>query len=1030
MADNNFNIALRVQADLASAQKELQDFSAQLDSTSDAADKSDRAFANAGKATQQFGSDVARVMKDLRDFEAANNGAINSLQDIADQEERVDRLFADGQISLEEYENALQNLDKAEERLSKQTASLAREQEKEARELEKLVGSSNKAAAELRKLDATADALEKAFKDNKISVDQYNSALAGINRRRAEIEATGDAIGRLGLRSRESRSQIITMTQALARGDFADAANSLVRLASNTDKTGSSFLKVAVPIGAAAAAVGAFAAVSYAAFQDVRELENALLITGNAAGLTEASFATISRTIEQSSNATISQAEEITLALARTGKFGSDVIASYGRAIAALTDITGRSADELAKEFAEMDGSIAQWAAKQNETWRFLTAAQYENIRAMEDRGDVEGAQLALSEALNDRYATAVTERIGKIEGAWINIKKAASDYWKFAKDLAGQNEGNDAQLLERRQFQLEQRLKLLSRYGRNPDDDAQVQEYRQEIFDLQSLIRESEQQAQEKTEQARRDAETIAAQQRIRDLSLRADRERQMQAELDKLAKDFEAARRTGTDNPDFSDENRKRLEDDIRKRFADRPDNQTREAENYIKNLEQQAAAAGKTAAEITTLRAAELELTAAQRQRVEAAQAIIDKEKERLAVEKDQKTLADLQIQLYRAQGHEIAATNLEIDQQYGELIERLRARNDTANLDLVNQIIDLEKLKTRLAEAQSEIDKVMRDQQTQEASINAQRESGLITEINARRQIVQLHKQTLAELEKQRPILEEMARQPGAIGEAAARALEAINQQAEKLQGTTNVLVNTITNSLEDGLGDMIISLAKGTESFEDAIKSLAVTVAEAIIRIQAQQFAQALVGQGVNWVGAGISLAASMFSGAGASSSASGVTEGGLVLTASTGGHVTGPGTGTSDSIPAMLSNNEFVARSAVVTQPGALGFLHDFNARGMAALADWSPVHHETGGLAGYPAPTAPAPSAAAAEAMANPALDLGAGKVEIANINVLDPDLLDEYVQSPRYEKQNLNFIKRNSTIIAGMLNRGGARR
>lgn len=72
----------------------------------------------------------------------------------------------------------------------------------------------------------------------------------------------------------------------------------------------------------------------------------------------------------------------------------------------------------------------------------------------------------------------------------------------------------------------------------------------------------------------------------------------------------------------------------------------------------------------------------------------------------------------------------------------------------------------------------------------------------------------------------------------------------------------------------------------------------------------------------------------------------------------------GPGTGTSDDIPAWLSNDEFVTRSAVVRQPGALPFLEDFNRRGMSALDDWAAaVRHSTGGLAGVPAPALPAPS-------------------------------------------------------------------
>lgn len=97
----------------------------------------------------------------------------------------------------------------------------------------------------------------------------------------------------------------------------------------------------------------------------------------------------------------------------------------------------------------------------------------------------------------------------------------------------------------------------------------------------------------------------------------------------------------------------------------------------------------------------------------------------------------------------------------------------------------------------------------------------------------------------------------------------------------------------------------------------------------------------------------------------------------MVLTSlkafATGGHVQGEGTGTSDSIPAMLSNGEFVTRAAVVKQPGMLAFMQDLNSRGWGAVNDLR-VKHATGGLAGTPAPnnlSAPiAPSAPNVDAM------------------------------------------------------------
>ncbi|MGZ3083028.1 hypothetical protein [[Haemophilus] ducreyi] len=65
------------------------------------------------------------------------------------------------------------------------------------------------------------------------------------------------------------------------------------------------------------------------------------------------------------------------------------------------------------------------------------------------------------------------------------------------------------------------------------------------------------------------------------------------------------------------------------------------------------------------------------------------------------------------------------------------------------------------------------------------------------------------------------------------------------------------------------------------------------------------------------------------------------------VTAATGGYISGPGTATSDSIPAWLSNGEFVVRAASVSRYG-LGFLHAINRGQLPRFA--------TGGLVSAPA--------------------------------------------------------------------------
>lgn len=69
-----------------------------------------------------------------------------------------------------------------------------------------------------------------------------------------------------------------------------------------------------------------------------------------------------------------------------------------------------------------------------------------------------------------------------------------------------------------------------------------------------------------------------------------------------------------------------------------------------------------------------------------------------------------------------------------------------------------------------------------------------------------------------------------------------------------------------------------------------------------------------------------------------------------------GGFVSGPGSGTSDSILARLSNGEFVVRAAAVRAPGVLELLHRINGMRFSPSAILGRTKFADGGLVGLPA--------------------------------------------------------------------------
>jgi hypothetical protein len=443
-----------------------------------------------------------------------------------------------------------------------------------------------------------------------------------------------------------------------------------------------------------------------------------------------------------------------------------------------------------------------------------------------------------------------------------------------------------------------------------------------------------------------------------------------------------------------------------------------------SFVANLERQASLIGLNTAQTREAEIAEKGLTGALLERAQAASEMLAAEEERLAMEADAKTIAELQTQLLRAQGKESEAVALELEQRYGELMKRLQERADTAGVEIVKALINGEQARTELSSMQKELDRVFNDTSRREQTIQAQVNAGLITEGEARRRIVQEHQKQAKELENLLVLIEGFAEQTG--NPAYLEEAERIRAELELLKYTADEVAIAFRDGLQGGLEESIMGLVDGTMSLRDALESLVLGIADSMARMASEQLAdmatqrvldlfnggaaeqaqaiQQLTTQQVMsiqtvtnaqktadiaratssvaaantaatgqagaaatttsaWAPAATTASIGSFGAAAAIGIAAVLAALAMAQSFNTGGQVRGAGTNTSDSIPAWLSDEEFITRAAVVKQPGALSFLEDFNQRGMSALDDWAgTVYHSTGGLAGTPAPAAPSP--------------------------------------------------------------------
>ncbi|EMA2618080.1 tape measure protein [Pseudomonas aeruginosa] len=325
---------------------------------------------------------------------------------------------------------------------------------------------------------------------------------------------------------------------------------------------------------------------------------------------------------------------------------------------------------------------------------------------------------------------------------------------------------------------------------------------------------------------------------------------------------------------------------------------------------------------------------------------------------------------------------------IERQYQTLIERLRAEGDTEGAATVGRLIDVKAAAADLAEYERQFNDMLARMRASEESINLQRQSGLLTESQARQQILALHRQTGQSLDALLPQLEAAAT---AIGPDAVARVQAWKNEIAQVKLVVDDVAVAIDGAVQDGFAQLFQDIGSGAKSAKEAFADFGRSVLQTINRIASQKLAEALFGS---------------LMGGGAAGSAGGF--GALISSFfgfASGGYVTGPGTSTSDSIPARLSHGEYVVNARAVSRLG-LSFLDAINGLSAGPRVAGGRLAFAAGGLVPE-APAQPAPGQ------------------NIRIVNVIDPAMAADYLNSSAGERTVMNLIQRNAASVRNILGR-----
>ncbi|MCM2479208.1 tape measure protein [Serpentinimonas maccroryi] len=323
------------------------------------------------------------------------------------------------------------------------------------------------------------------------------------------------------------------------------------------------------------------------------------------------------------------------------------------------------------------------------------------------------------------------------------------------------------------------------------------------------------------------------------------------------------------------------------------------------------------------------------------------------------------------------------------QYRDLRQRLLAEGDGAGVSLVDRLIDVKAAQANLQTLEANWQLSAERMRTAQQAIQLQQQAGLLSESQARSQIIDLQQQSAVEMERLLPIMQQVAQ---AIGPEAVQRVQALSNELAQTRLVADTVALTVDGAVKDGLVGMFEAIGSGAKSAREAFGDFARSVLAAIQRIAAQQLAESLFG--------------SLFKSGSASSIGgfvSGLFRGAFGF--AQGGLVHGPGSSTSDSIPARLSAGEYVINAAAVRRVG-VAFLHGLN--GLRAGPQWQ------GGALALAAGGLVPPAAAAPPVPAATALRI---------INSVDPALTHDHLQTPAGERVIVNIIGRNARSIRAAL-------
>lgn len=392
----------------------------------------DRKSGASRKATESAAAEITVISQ----LDKAMTGNISSMESLVQAEGLLERARKGGLVTIEEQAKYQDQLGKAYDKIEKAEAKELAQKQKlidaENRQIEALkrtVNGIDPVTAKLAKLEAQEKALNDLHKTGQIDAERYQDALAKIGKDRAGLTATETAFDKLKLGTRQAQENVMQLANALQSGDLGSGARAIAQLGAGAGESARSLAGMIIPAGLLVAVLGSLGYAYFDAMKQAREFNAAINGGTNGAGQTIASLKDMADGAGRITG-NLSGAREAVVSLASGAATSGTQMRNLAEAAAAISEITGQGAGELAKSFATAGDTATEAAGKISSQYGLLTLDQYQVIKGIDDQGDHQRALDVLSGNLNE----AALERLKAYRGSLSDIERDWDDIGNATK--------------------------------------------------------------------------------------------------------------------------------------------------------------------------------------------------------------------------------------------------------------------------------------------------------------------------------------------------------------------------------------------------------------------------------------------------------------------------------------------------------------------------------------------------------------------------------------------------------------------